>query len=57
MIMSLFKCKMKISPPPGFGIISLLSRNYPSGGRNPYGGDNLEPERDYKISSNKELFG
>ncbi|MBF8301770.1 MAG: hypothetical protein HW396_51 [Candidatus Dadabacteria bacterium] len=57
MIMSLFKRKMKMSPPLGFGVISALSRNYQSGGRNTYGGDNFESGRDYKIPGDKGLIG
>ena len=63
--MSLFKRKMKMSPPPGFwGNFCLvlsqsqdLSRNYQSGGRNTYGGDNFESGRDYKIPGDKGLIG
>ena len=42
MIMSLVKCKVKMSPLRCFGIISRISRNYPKGGRNTDGGINLE---------------
>src|SRR3989304_7427710 len=57
MIMSLVKCKMKMSPPWVLGIISALSRNYPHGGRNAYGGDNFEAGRNYKIPGDKGLIG
>jgi len=55
--MSLVKRKVKMSPPWVFGIISVLSRNYPSGGKNTYGGDNFESERNYKIPGDKGLIG
>ena len=48
---------MKMSPHLGFGVISALSRNYQSGGRNTYGGDNFEAGRNYKIPGDKGLIG
>jgi len=44
---------MKMSPHLGFGVISALSRNYQSGGRNTYGGDNFEATGINKISGDK----
>ncbi len=43
--------------PHGFRVISLLYRNYLSGGRNTHGGDNFESERNYKISGDKVYIG
>ena len=41
--MSLVKCKVKMSPPECFRIISGVSSDYPQGGRSTDGGDNFEP--------------
>jgi hypothetical protein len=54
--MSPFKPKEKMSP-HGFRVISLLCRNYPSGGRNIYGDENFESERNYKIPGDKRYIG
>ncbi len=53
-IMSPFKRKVKMSPHV-FRVISLLCRNYLSGGRSTYGGDNFESERNCKISDDNGI--